>query len=126
MQSRKLLLLSLLAAFPCMAQNSPISNNNADDAMPGRPAFNFPAESNAFRVSSPNRLPRNGEEGWQETGPGLCSDRWNRHILLSVPLRNGFGGMDRAIAEARGGNEPVILMTMSQSCSTLTAAEVRT
>ncbi len=121
MRLRTLLLLPLLAGLPCAAQNSQAPNNNRDDAMLPRAAQSLISLQNRMRdpdsfvlekVSrtvieplSPERAKKIGKKQAQAYAATVGTEIF----CFQFRSRNGFGGMDRAIAEARGGNEPFIL-----------------
>ena len=119
MKPPKLLLLPLLAALPCLAQSGEV--RKSDDAMLTRAALSVVALKNQMRdpdsfvvekVSrsvveplSPERAKSIGKKRAQAYAATVGTEIF----CFQFRSRNGFGGMNRSIAEARGGSEPFVM-----------------
>jgi hypothetical protein len=120
MRLLKVSLLSLLVALPCIAQSSQAPNNNGDDSVLPRAAQSVISLQNKMRdpdsfvlekISrnvieplSPERAKKIGKKQAQAYAATVGTEIF----CLQFRSRNGYGGMDRAIAQARGGNQPVV------------------
>lgn len=121
MRLLEVLRLSLLVALPCTAHSSQAPNNNGDDAVLPRAAQSLLSLHNKMRdpdsfvlekISrsvieplSPERAKKIGKKQAQAYAATVGTEIF----CLQFRSRNGYGGMDRAIGSARGGNEPVVL-----------------
>lgn len=121
MRLRKLLLLSLLAALPCAAQNGQAPANNGDDAMLPRAARSLTSlrdrmrDPDSFVLEKISRSvieplsPERAKKIGKKQAQAYTATVGTEIFCFQFRSRNGYGGMDRAIAEARGGNEPFVL-----------------
>ena len=114
------LLVALLAGIPCAAQNDQTAKNNSDDAMLARAGMSLASlygqmrDPDSFVLEKVTRRtiePLTAEQAkriGKKQARAYAATVGTEIFCFEFRARNGFGGMNREIAQARGEVRAVI------------------